>query len=122
MGNCDTEFVTGECHGDHVGKFSSCLDEALHEMSIEFDEGIGDPDFGYAAPVKVADGDPDASECCTLSVPGFQIAVPGGYYIVFTASTGQVSAVRYEDENAAEEAFDVWRLEFETWAALAIDE
>lgn len=122
MGNCDTEFVTGECHGSHLGKFPSCLDEALYELSVEWDEGRGDPDFGWAAPVKVAEGDPDSSERYTLSVPGFQVVVPGGFYIVFTLTTGQVSVVKYEDEDTAEEAWDAWLRGFEGWASVNIDE
>lgn len=120
MGECGTEFALGECHGEHLGKFSSCLDEALWRMALESGDGNGDPDFGYAAPVRVAGGDPDSAESQPLEdeSPGSPVVVvPGGFYVVYTMTTGQVAVVAYEDEDAAEEAWDVWSLGYEGWCA-----
>lgn len=115
MGKCDAEFVTGECHGVHLGKFSSCLDEALYEMALlDANSGCGDSDWdGYESRVDVPEAEdfelnPDGADSTVVKVPV-------GHYIVFTAPTGGVTVVWYDTEAEASAEYDKWESAYYEW-------
>lgn len=116
MGKCETEFVTGECAGElHLGKFSSCLDEALYGMALEdVNSGCGDSDWrGYKSRVDVPDVEefelhPDGADSAVVKVPA-------GFYIVYTAPTGGVTVTRYETEEEAATEYDEWEAAYNEW-------
>lgn len=115
---CNTKFVHGECDGNHLGKFSSCLDEALWDMALEDSRSYGgDPDYGYASLVIVGDG-PGTSEERAWNPNVRTVVVPGGWYIIYTATSGEVSTAYYDSEEQANEVFNVWHDAFVEWAGL----
>jgi hypothetical protein len=93
------------CQG-HLGKFDSCRDEALYQMSLDgTDETTGDVEYeGYyvlivldaSATVNLDDDAPDGTP---------QVTVPAGSYIVTENSQGFVSVYTYDSEAVAREDF-----------------
>jgi len=73
MRSCDTAFVTGQCDG-HLGKFDSCRDEALYDMSMLDDAGTGNVIMSLYAVIFPYDspraGEPfaDRRECETFEL------------------------------------------------------
>lgn len=120
MEYCDNEGCTG-----HLGKFSSCLDEALYEDSMDGTGQItGNDDF--EGTFVLEDYETDA----TLYLDEYRknpVFVPKGAYIVHTASSGIVTVNRYDSLeeaqivfNAAEQAFAAY--ENETYPSDESDE
>jgi hypothetical protein len=115
MSVCDTTFVKGSCNGIHLGKYSSCLDEALDDLSLQEGDGVGDPDYGYAAPVRI-----EVAETVTLQAGTeheIQVVVPPGNYIVWTSTAGAVTVPQYDTVDEADAAWDQWELAYEAWCA-----
>lgn len=115
MGNCEAEFVTGECDGIHVGKFSSCLDAALYGMALEdVNSGCGNSDWhGYKSRVDVPTA--EDSELNPDGADSAVVKVPAGFYIVYTATTGGVTVTRYETEGEAAAEYDEWQAAYDDW-------
>lgn len=115
METCSSKFVTGECHGQHLGKFSSCHDEALYHVALESGDGCGDGDWhGYVVPVTVEGPHED------LTVDGnaadlLVVEVPAGFYFVFTSPTGAVTVTRADDKAEWERFYADWESAYHEW-------
>ena len=82
------------CRDDHAGKFNSCRDEALWQLSLDgADNQTGDTDTtGHYALMILKTPE-------TAEISDGTITVPAGYYIVRTASSGQVTVDEYGNED-----------------------
>lgn len=120
MAECDTTFSDGTCPGTHLGKFSSCLDEALWDFALEDSRSYaGDPDYGYASLVIAGDGPGTSEEYVWNPNAGrgrLAVTVPGGWYIVYTGTSGAVSTAYYDSEERANDVFTAWHDAFRVWA------
>jgi hypothetical protein len=125
MSTCDSEFVQPKdpdeppvvCPG-HLGKFGSCVDEALYEWnSDEPHNTTGDTDFeGHLGLVILpvfeiyglgrTDG-PDERE----------VIIPAGNYLVWTASSGAVTVTTVDTEQGAWDIFEVTQARYALWEA-----
>jgi hypothetical protein len=104
MQKCESTLTAGSCEG-HLGKFDSCQDEALHELSMDADEIVGATEFrGFYARVTVK-----AAESVTL-YNGVKVTVPIGDYVVMTANSGAVYVYDYDAEAFRQEvtAYEAW--------------
>lgn len=106
MSTCDNAGCAG-----HLGKFQSCLSEALWEASLEgSDRTTGSSEFeGHFALQHYPD-----NETATLG-NGVTVDIPNGWYIVETAESGAVWTSHYPSEaealrvfNAADERYGEW--------------
>lgn len=81
------------CEG-HLGKFSSCVDEAVYFLSLDwFERWDGDMDFGVSW--CVMDVPEDATFEFFERVPR-SVVVPAGVYLVEANSQGFVWVTRWE--------------------------
>jgi hypothetical protein len=103
-----TTFVSGSCEGLHVGKFSSCADEAIWHESLDVDwTGSSDFEGSFALITFGADED------ITIS-SGSVVRVPAGIYLVHSATSGSVTVYSDRAENVqamyrrAEIAYEGW--------------
>jgi hypothetical protein len=94
MNKCEQESCTG-----HLGKFSSCRDEALYVMSLDgTNETTGDVEYeGYYTLIVLT-----VAVTWLLGVP---VTVPAGSYIVSENSQGFVYGTEYATEALAREDF-----------------
>lgn len=105
MGTCEQS----GCRG-HLGKFSSCLDEALWELSAHADATTGDVDaYGWFGLVL----NPEASQWALSYGP--TVEIPAGSYIAKEDSNGFVSVDTFNSEVAAKEAFASHAAEYNAW-------
>jgi hypothetical protein len=93
-----------DCPG-HLGKFSSCVAEAVYEWSLDGTaESTGSTDFeGHYALFIVAE-----PEEATIDPDGRKrtVAVPAGNYILHSDSSGAVELWSYETERLARDVFE----------------
>ena len=95
---CDQE----GCQG-HLGKFSSCRDEALYVMSLDgMDEMTGDVEYEghFTLVVRSEDTRVMLSDDMTPIV-----TVPAGSYIVQSTEQGFVYSIEYQTEELARRDF-----------------
>ncbi len=108
---CDYEHCTG-----HLGKFQSCQDEALYELSMSgFEESTGDTDFEGHFTIIVLDEDE------SVSMGEGWVTVPAGSYIVESSSSGAVY-VSTGTWLEMRQAFDAAAMRYETWLELDEDQ
>lgn len=96
---CEADGCTG-----HLGKFGSCLSEALYELSLDGgDETTGDVDFhGHFTLLIVT----EATEVTMLDGgKARKFTVPAGNYIVVVGESGMVEIEEYESAADASAAF-----------------
>lgn len=106
MLTCDQKGCTG-----HLGKFDSCRDEALYELSLDsFGSSTGDSSFrGHFTPISV-------SEPETVKIPdGLEVIVPAGHYMVIGHNSGAVSVDTYDSEEELSAAFKVEEDAYAEW-------
>lgn len=117
MGICDSVIVGGAACEGHLGKFDSCLAEALHGWTLdesyhERDDATGDSDFeGHVTAIIVERG-----EDVTIDPDGVArtVRVPAGNYLVFVASSG---AVTLAETSTAQEAREIVRVNADRYHA-----
>lgn len=101
LSKCDWEHCTG-----HLGKFSSCLAEALWTMvnSGEADNTTGTVEYeGFFALFTYSPDDPPSK--VDINEGGEPFIVQPGHYIVSEDERGFVSLVEYSTEEEARESF-----------------
>lgn len=110
---CEWEHCSG-----HLGKFDSCRDEALYEMTLDgFDESTGDSDFdGHFVRVVL-----DEDTAHRFEEDGPTIIVPAGHYLVESANSGAVS-VWVGTETEIQQHFDHFAARYEEWSDEERDE
>lgn len=106
MATCDFTGCTG-----HLGKFQSCLAEAIWEQSLDFPEDqTGSTEFeGHFALMIYGEADNQKLE------DGRVVPIPAGSYIVQSAESGAVYLLEFPDEAAARATLDGHRQKYEKW-------
>lgn len=113
------EVAVGKCPG-HSGKFQSCRDEAIYEMSLDqyadpWVEDTGSTDFeGHFVLMFY----PETWLFTLDPEPNIrQVLIPPGWYFVEHARGGAVFVARYntDAEDAVREIFDKFRRGYERW-------
>lgn len=102
LATCDRTGCTG-----HLGKFDSCLAEALYDMSNDgmWGDGTGDTDlFGQYATIIIL-AEPVQRDISDAADGTDMIDVPAGNYIVSTNSQGFVYLAEYDTEAEARKVF-----------------
>lgn len=114
---CDAEGCTG-----HLGKFSSCVTEALYETTLDDGRGTGNVDFeGWMSdPIEVTPDEP----AFVIDPDGEDrhVIVPAGWYLVTASSQGFVDHARYDTEAEARAVFDEHDARYAEWDADGIDD
>lgn len=105
-----------QCEG-HLGKFQSCLTEALWTVSLDGtqEDQTGDVDaYGYYVLLHFPDAEHiDISDNPPLT--RHMVEVPAGWYVVETMSSGAVYHSEYGDEAEAYRAFKLEVDRYEEW-------
>jgi hypothetical protein len=110
MATCGSEFVqpVGDgttpvvCPGGHLGKFASCLDEALHGWSLEDStSSTGTTEFDGHLAVVVVHVDDVWGLGQTDGPDEREVIIPAGNYLVWTANSGAVEVRQVETEQEA---------------------
>ena len=116
MGNlpkCEDVFTKGECDG-HIGKFDSCVAEALH-LSGWADETTGTGDFEGHYALHILE-QPEGFDLSASGHDGTQLVViPTGNYVVHESGTGQVSLWRYDTPAEAQAEFEAANDRYADW-------
>lgn len=107
LGKCDEDGCTG-----HLGKYGSCLAEALHMLALR--DGSGD-----------VTGDVDAHghftllilpECESVTLDDSRVyVVPVGNYVLREDSQGFVDYESFSDESSARECFEAKEARYSEW-------
>lgn len=107
MSKCDTAGCTG-----HLGKFSSCLDEAVWQWSMDgADETTGTVDYeGHLALVIVTE-----PAFVQIDDSDVWVMVDEGHYLVLNDDLGFVYVTRHTAEQARE-IFDEFDSRYGEWA------
>ncbi len=104
----------GGCPGHFGGKFSTCLDDAVHALSLDQSaaEWTGDVDahghfslLEFAEPHSYAEGGGSAP----------WVVIPAGFYIVAENGQGHVYVTRYDSEAEARKVFDEAEAAYSEW-------
>lgn len=97
------------CSG-HLGKFDSCRDEALFELSLDGTcDSTGDVEFdGHFCLI-------DLDKPTEVDVVGLKVTVPIGHYIVQTTNSGAVSVMEFKSAGDARQVFNRFDREFGKW-------
>jgi hypothetical protein len=106
------------CQG-HLGKFDSCQDEALWQMSLDgTDETTGDVEWEAHYTLMVL----NESVRVSMHEPRQLVTVPAGAYIVSENSQGFVDVSEYdtealarEDFKRADDAYGAWLEQGDEW-------
>ncbi len=114
MNKCDTVIVSGPGCDGHLGKFDSCLAEAIYEWSLDdADARTGDCDFeGHLTLVLIPQPtttvvDPDGI--------AREVAVPAGNYLLWEAPSGAVSLGTTATPEQAREIFRETERRYDLW-------
>jgi hypothetical protein len=119
MRKCDSVIVRGlECDG-HLGKFDSCLDEALCEWALdetfhERDDATGDVDFEGHVTALIVERDEEA----TIDIYDTAlrtVLVPAGNYLVWVASSGAVTVTTVDTAQEAREIIAANAARYDAW-------
>jgi len=121
---CNSRFVQRgddeqpyECPG-HLGKFGSCVDEALYTWSLDqTEDSCGDTDFEGHLTVVIVYADEVFGLGQTDEADEREVIVPAGNYLVWTASTGQVSVSKVGSVGEAREIFERAQTRHALWGA-----
>lgn len=107
---CDTEGCPG-----HLGKFDSCVAEALYEWSMDgtANDVTGDVDFNGHYSLYIVESD----ETVTIDPDGENrvVTVPAGNYILHSASSGAVTLGTYDTPEEARADFVIAEHEYSEW-------
>jgi hypothetical protein len=102
------------CHG-HLAKFDDCMSEAVWSWSMDgADRQTGSTEFaGHYSLVTLTD--PDVFQMDEGQEDQYEVMVPHGHYVVFSAESGAVTVERFETAaeagavmDAAETAYGEW--------------
>jgi hypothetical protein len=106
IGKCDQAGCTG-----HLGKFSSCLDEAVWQLSMDdSDRATGRTEaHGHFAAMTF-----DASEEYKIQ-DGATVIIPAGAYLVEENDQGFVYVVAYDSEAEMIKVFDEHDQRYSEW-------
>lgn len=101
------------CTDSHVGKFDSCRDEALYELTMDgTGETTGDVEaYGHHTIVILHNSDNRLVELCC----GRSVGVSPGAYIVTQTSSGSVIVASFDNETSARVEFSRLSGQYETW-------
>lgn len=107
MRTCDNV----KCGSSHIGKFDSCRDEALYQISLDsWGERTGDVDFGQCVDLLILE---------TVAIVDLYldnlVAIQPGNYMVSTVSSGQVFVSKYDTELEARQVFDCIDRAYSNW-------
>jgi len=101
------------CEG-HLGKFASCRDEALYEITLDGDESTGSVDFeGYLSLVVI-----EKLEHVWVTPHDGSLLTVGlepGAYLIHECSNGFISVDHYETEQEARDIFNVADIAYGEW-------
>lgn len=114
--NVPTCDVTG-CPG-HLGKFDSCVAEAVYVASLDSGDSTGSVDFRGALSLVHFPED----ETIDIGDEMPDVMVPAGTYLVGTHTTGAVDVVRYAREEDARRLFDMESEIYGMWDDEGADE
>lgn len=113
IGHCSQEGCKG-----HLGKFPTCLTEALWEWTML---GAGDSTgsveaYGHYTLIHVDEAtDHDIGEYLGVEDHGPVVPVPVGWYMVIVNDQGAVDHVEYADEASAMEVFTAVERDYSAW-------
>lgn len=99
------------CQG-HLGKFSSCVDEAVWELSLDtiVDRQTGRTEaYGHFTAMTF-----HADEEHTLS-DGTKVTIPEGWYMVEENDQGFVWVIKYDSQAELDQAFDEQDQRYSEW-------
>lgn len=123
MATCTVRYSDGTVvgHGDcrHVGKFSSCADEALWTATLDGCESTGDSTtYGLWAglvPVDMPHEWLKRSRSLSATYDDAEVLVPGGWYIVTEQSSGFVDVDHFATEDEARAVFGFYEAAYAAW-------